>query len=45
MKLLHSQWTLIIMLLEKVASDEKASPAERLEAIETLKVLKAERIG
>ncbi len=45
MKLRHSQWTLIIVLLEKVASDEKASPAERLEAIETLKVLKAERIG
>lgn len=45
MKLLHSQWALIIALLEKIANDEKASPAERLEAIETLKVLKAERIG
>ena len=45
MKLLYSQWALIIGLLEKVANDEKAAPAERLEAIETLKVLKAERIG
>lgn len=45
MKLTYNQWKLIIELLEKVASDEKASQAERLEAIETLKVLKAERIG
>lgn len=45
MKLIYNQWKLIIELLEKVASDEKASPAERLEAIETLKVLKTERIG
>lgn len=45
MKLLYNEWTLIIKLLEKVASDEKAAPTERLTAIETLKKLKEEKIG
>lgn len=45
MKLQYSSWALIIRLLEGVVSDPKASPAEKLEAIEVLKILKYERIG
>ena len=45
MKLAYNQWKLIIELLEKVASNEKENAAKRLEAIETLKRLKEERIG
>lgn len=45
MKLLYNEWTLIIKLLEKVASDEKAAPTERLTVIEILKKLKEEKIG
>lgn len=45
MKLLYNEWTLIIKLLEKVANDEKATPTERLTAIETLKKLTEEKIG
>ena len=45
MKLTYNQWKLIIELLEKVANDEKENTAKRLEAIETLKILKEQKIG
>ena len=45
MKLTYNQWKLIIELLKKVSNDEKENAAKRLEVIETLKILKEQKIG